>query len=63
MSGVASFRKLGHARFAIGCAIRVANMRLYHGRISYLPAVKNAYSFGRSVSYFVSYFAHNYRIR
>nr|XP_039265564.1 sphingosine kinase 2-like [Styela clava] len=46
------YRALGPVRFTIGCAVRVANMRLYQGRISYLPATSNAYSFGRSQSYY-----------
>nr|XP_018666860.1 sphingosine kinase 2 isoform X1 [Ciona intestinalis] len=31
------YRNLGKARFTVGCAVRVANLRKYHGMISYLP--------------------------
>lgn len=32
------YRVLGNARFTVGCLIRLANMRRYHGMISFLPA-------------------------
>nr|CAB3266531.1 sphingosine kinase 2 [Phallusia mammillata] len=35
------FRGLGNARFTLGCAVRIASYRKYHGMVSYLPLEKS----------------------